>query len=104
LGERSGRREVGECREILAARYGRSPTVFCYPFGDHSGGAPHWVREAGYLAAVTTVPGTVTRGTDPFVLPRLPAPPSSGDEFDDLLFGVFRYRRALRRLYGEAEA
>ena len=102
--EASGRAEVGECRELLTKRYGRAPAVFCYPFGDHSGSAPRWVREAGYLAAVTTLPGAVTRGADPCLLPRLPAPRSSGAEFDDLLFGVFRYRRAIRRVVGGAWA
>jgi peptidoglycan/xylan/chitin deacetylase (PgdA/CDA1 family) len=104
LEERAGRAEVTGCREILAARYGRPPAVFCYPSGDHSGGAPRWVREAGYQAAVTTMEGTVSRGGEPHLLPRLPAPRSAGPEFDDLLFGVFRYRRLLRRVAGGVRA
>jgi peptidoglycan/xylan/chitin deacetylase (PgdA/CDA1 family) len=98
--ETSGRAEVRECRELLATRYGQPPAVFCYPFGDSSGGACRWVRDAGFLAAVTTLEGVVTRGVDPYLLPRLPAPRSCGAEFDDRLFGVYRYRLALRRVVG----
>ncbi len=94
--------EVAGCRQALAARYGRPPAVFCYPFGDHAGEGPAQARAAGFVGGVTSQAGVVERGGDPFLLPRLPAPPRAGAAFDDLLFGIFRYRHALRRAPGAA--
>jgi peptidoglycan/xylan/chitin deacetylase (PgdA/CDA1 family) len=90
-------REVRGCREVLAARYRRPPELFCYPFGDDGGPGGTSVREAGFTAAVTSRAGVMRRGMDLLHLPRLPMPPSAGRAYDDLLFGIFRWRRALRR-------
>jgi peptidoglycan/xylan/chitin deacetylase (PgdA/CDA1 family) len=92
--------EVAGCRQALARRYGQPPAIFCYPFGDDSGHGPEQAQAAGFTAAVTSAPGIVACGGDVFRLPRLPAPASAGAVFDDLLFGVFRYRRVLRRALG----
>lgn len=93
-----GREEVGECRRRLAERYGQPPEVFCYPFGDASGAATGWVREAGFHSAVTTVAGAVQSHADPLLIPRVPAPAETGEPFDDVLFGTFHHRLAARRL------
>jgi peptidoglycan/xylan/chitin deacetylase (PgdA/CDA1 family) len=95
-----GRAEVAECRAALARRYGGTPEVFCYPFGDDGGDARRWAQEAGYAAAVTSRPGRLRRGADPFRVPRLPAPVLAGDAFADLFLGVFLWRQAARRLAG----
>ena len=93
-----GREEVAACRRLLAERYGTPPDIFCYPFGDASGQATRWVREAGFQAAVTTVAGTVGIDTDPLLIPRVSAPAETGAPFDDVLFGIFHHRRVARRL------
>ncbi len=93
-----GREEVSACRQRLAARYGSPPDVFCYPFGDDSGEAVVWARQAGFAAAVTTRPGVLAQDGDPFLLPRMPAPACAGVAFDEILFSVHRYRAAARGL------
>jgi len=93
-----GGEEVAACRGLLAERYGTPPDIFCYPFGDASGQATRWEREAGFQAAVTTVAGTVGIETDPLLIPRVPAPAETGAPFDDVLFGIFNHRLAARRL------
>jgi len=101
LGETSpscGREEVAACRRRLAERYGEPPAIFCYPFGDASGSAGQWVREAGFQSAVTTVTGVVALDQDPLLIPRVPAPAQAGAAFDDVLFGIFHHRQAVRRL------
>jgi peptidoglycan/xylan/chitin deacetylase (PgdA/CDA1 family) len=93
-----GKEEVAACRSRLAERYGEPPAIFCYPFGDASGSASRWVREAGFQAAVTTVAGAVGLNQDPMLIPRMPAPAQAGEPFDDVLFGIFHHRQAVRRL------
>lgn len=93
-----GREEVAACRRRLAERYGEPPAIFCYPFGDASGSSGRWVQEAGFEAAVTTVAGVVGLDQDPLLIPRVPAPVQAGESFDDVLFGIFHHRQAVRRL------
>ena len=44
--------------------------AFAYPYGDYSDNAKLMVEQAGFLCAVTTQPGWVHPGTDPYLLPR----------------------------------
>ncbi|MFQ5767589.1 MAG: polysaccharide deacetylase family protein, partial [Acidobacteriota bacterium] len=104
LGEEQGIEEIAGCRQKLEARYGSAPELFCYPYGDHRGDVPAWVRRAGFRAAVTTEEGVVDRGGDPFRLPRVPAPAAVGAVFGDLLYGVFRWRHLIRRVCMGEEA
>lgn len=94
--EATGLAEIKGCRQQLAARYGTPPQVFCYPYGDDSGRSGTWVRQAGFAAAVTSHEGIVERGSDVHHLHRLPGAITAGREFDDLLAGVFLWRRRLR--------
>lgn len=68
------RREVVECRNILAQRLGHPVRTFAYPVGrqEHIGElVPQAVREAGYGWAVTTTPGVATSQDDPYRLRRI---------------------------------
>ncbi len=66
------RDEVRGCRADLEAALGSEVSQFCYPYGDHDERVVAAVREAGYLAATTTVRGRARAGSDPLRLPRIP--------------------------------
>lgn len=68
------RREVGECRTVLAQHLGHAVRAFAYPVGrnHHIGEAAlSAVREAGFDWAVTTMSGTNTARSDPYQLRRV---------------------------------
>jgi peptidoglycan/xylan/chitin deacetylase (PgdA/CDA1 family) len=72
--EERQREEIVESRNLLERLTGKAVTVFCYPFGQHcdfTNATLRLVREAGYQAALTSSPGGVRVGGDPFLLPRL---------------------------------
>lgn len=74
LPEEEARAEIAGSRAILTERLGRQPASFAYPVGDPgSAGAREFrlVRDAGFESAVTTRPGVVEPGADPFALPRI---------------------------------
>ena len=47
-----------------------SSDAFAYPYGDYSESAKLMLQKAGFLCAVTTQPGWVHPGMDPYLLPR----------------------------------
>jgi peptidoglycan/xylan/chitin deacetylase (PgdA/CDA1 family) len=64
------RREIADSKRILEDRLGAAVPFFCYPRGDENAAVRAMVREAGYRAAVTTLPGLNDRRTDVFALRR----------------------------------
>ena len=66
--------EVGESRRQLETRLARPVEHFCYPFGAWNPAvadcARHW-----YRSAVTSAPGLVTAGDDPYGLKRVSVTP-----------------------------
>lgn len=64
-------REIRESFEILKQKLPDFLPVFCYPNGDWDDECVQYVRESGYLGAVTTRLGTVSRRQDPFLLNRI---------------------------------
>jgi peptidoglycan/xylan/chitin deacetylase (PgdA/CDA1 family) len=64
------RREIADSKRILEDRLGVPVPFFCYPRGDVNGAVRAMVRETGYRAAATTLPGLNDRRTDPFALRR----------------------------------
>lgn len=58
--------------------------VFCYPFGKMGQNTEKYVREAGYVAAVTTREGIARQNSDIFALPRVRV--KNGD------LGIFLYQ------------
>jgi peptidoglycan/xylan/chitin deacetylase (PgdA/CDA1 family) len=67
--------EVGGSRPLLEEALGRTVDLFCYPNGDEDDRVRAAVRRH-YRAAVTTVPGTLLAGADPWRLPRVGAVPA----------------------------
>ena len=64
------RREIVDSRRELEDRLGTAVPFFCYPRGDFDAGVQAMVREAGYRAACSTLPGVNDRRTDRYALRR----------------------------------
>lgn len=64
------RREIGESRQELEDRLGTGIAFFCYPRGDFNDAVKQMVRDEGYRAACSTLPGVNDRRTDLFELKR----------------------------------
>jgi peptidoglycan/xylan/chitin deacetylase (PgdA/CDA1 family) len=64
------RRELVDSRRVLEDLLGAPAVLFCYPRGDFSEPVKQAVREAGYLAACSTLPGLNGRRPDLFALRR----------------------------------
>lgn len=71
-------REIVVARTLLAERLDAPVLSFAYPDGGFTRREVEYVREAGYHNAVTTVPGRVLAGSDPWLLPRASAPAVRG--------------------------
>ena len=65
IGEEEGMVDLEKSIEICGSR-----DAFAYPYGDYSDSAIAMLKEAGFLCAVTTQPGRVFPGDDPYLLPR----------------------------------
>jgi peptidoglycan/xylan/chitin deacetylase (PgdA/CDA1 family) len=82
-------REVADNRAHLLPLGVQAATHFCYPNGDYRADAAEWLRGLGIESATTCVPGIVSRGTDPMLLPRFVDSTGVTDAtFDAWLTGV----------------
>ncbi len=92
------RREITEgCRQ-LEAILGRSIDVFAYPYGheeDWEDATAALVRQLGMRGAVTTIPGCVEGGADPFRLRRWTVGDWDGERFARELESFFVLREGL---------
>lgn len=70
LDDGSARREITESRQRIALNIGKPVDLFCYPSGDYGVRELQYVKDAGYLAAVTVSPGKNRNTTDPYALRR----------------------------------
>jgi peptidoglycan/xylan/chitin deacetylase (PgdA/CDA1 family) len=78
------RHEILQSKVRLEEILGRPVTGFAYPFGkqgDYTGETVAIVRESGFAWACSNFAGTVSRGVDPFQLPRIYVGDWDGDEF-----------------------
>jgi peptidoglycan/xylan/chitin deacetylase (PgdA/CDA1 family) len=81
--------ELNVSKHALESRLGVRCDLFCYPYGGQGAfddRAAEAVRAAGYRCALTTLPGMVSRGDDPFRLRRL-GPAEDPLEFDFAMSG-----------------
>lgn len=99
--------EIEGGKRRLEAITGRQPQWFAYPYGGRGSfdaRAVDAVRAAGFVGAVTLLPGIVADDSDPYRLPRIPiSAANSLADFKARVEGVQVYlaaerlRRALRR-------
>jgi peptidoglycan/xylan/chitin deacetylase (PgdA/CDA1 family) len=80
--------EIRGCKEYLEEILGRPIKSFAYPFGgqeDYTIDTVSLVRGMGYSSACSTLPGLVTKNSDPLQLPRMPVENWNGEEFENKL-------------------
>jgi len=78
------REEIGRSKALIEEILQRQVSGFSYPYGartNYSTDTVNAVRDAGYEYACSTTASSVTRGADPFQLPRFQVGDWSGDEF-----------------------
>lgn len=89
LGDSELEREIVGSRHRIAARLGRDPHWFAYPYGLWDARVRDKVHDAGYHAAVTLDYGLVQRGADPWALARVNVPSGIGlDVFEVWVAGL----------------
>jgi peptidoglycan/xylan/chitin deacetylase (PgdA/CDA1 family) len=71
LSQDAAQREIAESRADLRAMFGVPVEHFAYPFGNLDAATVELVRRAGYVSAVTVVPGVARACDDPLRLPRM---------------------------------
>lgn len=65
------RQEVARSRRVLQREFGQPVDFFCYPAGEFNPTVIAAVRRAGYLAALTELPGEASAGSPAYELPRI---------------------------------
>lgn len=86
------RTEIAHSKRKLEEILGRPVTSFAYPFGgqsDYTADTARLVREVGFDCACSNFPGLITRGVDPYQLPRFLIRDWDGEEFARRLEGWF---------------
>ncbi|HEV7985923.1 MAG TPA: polysaccharide deacetylase family protein [Steroidobacteraceae bacterium] len=63
--------EIAESRTALRTMFGVPVEHFAYPFGHFTAESVELVRRAGYVSAVTVLPGVTRASDDRFRLPRM---------------------------------
>ena len=74
-------REIAQNKIDLENLCGVPVRVFYYPNGSLSARTPRLVEEVGYSCACSSTDGTVSKRTDPFLIPRIWAPNMAGPDF-----------------------
>lgn len=88
VGEGALRRELGLCREIVAAELGSAPASFAHPYGHSTRRVRRAVREAGFAQALAVGNGLARRRQGPYALRRVTVRRRTGaQEFLRLLHG-----------------
>lgn len=81
--------EIAGSRAACAAILGRPPAGFAYPHGDSTQETASLAREAGFRYAGVVLGDVVHRGSDRFMLPRMPIRDWDGDAFARRLLSGF---------------
>lgn len=93
--------ELALSREIIERETSRPVRLFCYPdgnMGDFNGVTHEAVQKAGYLCALTTVPGAVSPRSNLYELKRMGAPAEGGIvEFAMYLYGIAGWLTAFKK-------
>jgi peptidoglycan/xylan/chitin deacetylase (PgdA/CDA1 family) len=70
ISARQAQEEIRLSKDIIEQQIGRPVTVFSYPSGDFDSRIKGFVKEAGYSAAVSTIPGYNSLRGDVYALKR----------------------------------
>lgn len=90
LGVDAQRHEVRQSKAHLEEVIGRPVIAFSYPHGSYTRDTVDVVRQAGFSCAGTSCASVVTKGTDPFQLPRRSAGDWDGENLSRRLAEWFR--------------
>lgn len=63
--------ELAVSKNVIEKRLGGPCPYLCWPYGAHGPFSSEAAREAGYIAAFTTIDGAVEAGSDPFEIRRV---------------------------------
>lgn len=66
-------REITRSKKDIEERLGAPCTLLAYPNGEFNTEIIELLKENGFMGAVTTIPGMITKRTNPFMLNRIPA-------------------------------
>lgn len=94
--------EIDTCRDRLSAELGRQPRLFAYPNGgveDFDTDCERLLREAGFIASFSTVPGPAKQGDSLLRLPRFGSPETL-IEAEATVSGAFTLANHLKRKIG----
>lgn len=83
--------EISKSKDELEDKLGKPCLLFCYPFGKKNSfnqNVKRLLKLHGFLAAVTTIPGSVSMGSDLFELRRIAAMDDSSYRFRCSLIGL----------------
>ena len=82
-------------RNELSEATGSVVDLFAYPYGRGDSRTAMAVRQAGYSAAFTGMPGPIVPGTDPYLAPRWePGPLDEKDFVAEIVIRLLRRARA----------
>ena len=85
LPEAAQREEIQQSKLQIEELSGRPVLAFAYPYGkpdSYTAATVQLVREAGFAGACSNRPGVVTRGANPYELPRLHVYDWDGEQFE----------------------
>jgi peptidoglycan/xylan/chitin deacetylase (PgdA/CDA1 family) len=83
--------EISKSKNEIEDKLGKPCVPFCYPFGKKGSfnqNVKKLLKLHGFLAAVTTIPGSVSKGSDLFELRRVAAMDDSSYRFKCSLIGL----------------
>jgi peptidoglycan/xylan/chitin deacetylase (PgdA/CDA1 family) len=83
--------EISRSKEEMERQLGRPCTLFCFPLGKKSSfnqEVKELLRAEGYSLAVTTIPGSISKRSDPFELKRIVAMDDGSYKFKCSLIGI----------------
>lgn len=90
LNAKKSKMEIQDSKNLIENKLNKSVGFFCYPSGDFSNEEVEFVKEAGYLAAVTVSPGSNHSLSSPYTLKRTEVNDKDGiDEMRYKLAGAF---------------
>jgi peptidoglycan/xylan/chitin deacetylase (PgdA/CDA1 family) len=102
------REEAERSRTAIESRIGQRVTAFAYPFGtraDYNEATTAVIKATGYTCAFTSQHGSIGRGDDPYVLPRVKVEGGEGGRmFRLLIAGALDAWRVVDRTMWRAQA